>query len=189
MDNRKPLLLIDRDGTLITEQDYLKDPKKVKFLAGSLAGLKRLYHAGYALVVVSNQSGVGRGLMTLSDVKKVTARFCQLVQRAGVRLAGVYWCPHHPNVNCACRKPKLGMVRQAARALKRSYRGSISIGDKWCDVQLGKSTGGQGILVRTGHGRQTLRTKGTHPDPVFIARNFASAARWILQNQNKESKK
>lgn len=187
MTKRKPLLLLDRDGTLITEQDYLKDPQKVRFLNGSLEALRELDRAGYTLVVISNQSGVGRGLMTLQDVKKVTARFLQILEQAGVHLAGVYWCPHHPDTPCPCRKPRLGLVRKAARALKRPYRGSISVGDKWCDVQLGQSTGGQGILVRTGHGRRTLRERGPHPKPDFIARNFAAAARWILQNQTKES--
>src|SRR5262245_16114054 len=106
----KPLLLLDRDGTLITEQDYLKDPRKVRFLRGSLNGLQRLSRAGFKMVVVSNQSGVGRGLMTQRDVQRVTQRFKQLLRVKGIRLDGIYWCPHHPEVKCDCRKPELGLV-------------------------------------------------------------------------------
>jgi D-glycero-D-manno-heptose 1,7-bisphosphate phosphatase len=186
VNRKKPLLLLDRDGTLITEQDYLKDPKKVRFLTGSLAGLQRLSKAGYPMVVISNQSGIGRGLMTERDVQKVMKRFSDELKTHGVRLKGIYWCPHHPNIPCACRKPKLGLVKKAARRLKRSWKGSISVGDKWCDVEMGQSTGGLGILVKTGYGSRTLREKGPHPKPALIARNFNAAARWILKNEQKE---
>ncbi|OGR92446.1 MAG: hypothetical protein A2992_07670 [Elusimicrobia bacterium RIFCSPLOWO2_01_FULL_59_12] len=181
MVKKKPLLLIDRDGTLITEQDYLKDPRKVRFLSGSIAGLRRLSDAGYQMVVVSNQSGIGRGLMTQRDVQRVTRRFLGMLTARGIRMAGVYWCPHHPTAGCACRKPKLGLIRKAARRLKRSWKGCISVGDKWCDVALGRRTGGRGILVMTGYGRRSLRETGRHPAADFTARNFQSAAHWILK--------
>ncbi len=187
MDKAKPLLLLDRDGTLITEQDYLKDPRKVRFLSGAPAALRRLARAGFPLVVTSNQSGVARGLMTRNDVRRVHARFERLLRAEGVRLAGIYFCPHLPSAGCNCRKPRLGMVHQAARDLGRSWRSSISIGDKWGDVALGQRTGGQGVLVLTGYGRHSLRQKKRHKAPDFVARNFATAAQWILKSQ-KESK-
>src|SRR5271167_4653631 len=150
----KPLILLDRDGTLITEQDYLKDPRKVHFLTGSIAGLKRLARAGYPMVVISNQSGIGRGLMTRSDVERVNQQFLKLLRAQGIRLGGIYYCPHHPRTRCACRKPKLALVKKAARDLGRSWTHSISVGDKKCDVALGQRTGGRGLLVLTGIGRQ-----------------------------------
>jgi D-glycero-D-manno-heptose 1,7-bisphosphate phosphatase len=183
----KPLLLLDRDGTLITEQDYLKDPRKVRFLAGSLAGLKQLSRAGFQMVVISNQSGIGRGLMTRRDVERVNQRFLKLLKSQGIQLEGIYYCPHHPQVRCSCRKPKLGLVKKAARDLKRPWRHSISVGDKKSDVALGQRTGGQGALVLTGIGRlERHRERKIHPD--FVAKNFKAAARWILHTTQKESR-
>ena len=183
---KKPLLLLDRDGTLITEQDYLKDPKKVKFLPGAIAGLKQLSQAGFPLVIITNQSGVGRGLMTEQDVRRVHSRFQAILKKHDVQLDGIYWCPHHPSQGCACRKPKLKLVRRAARDLKRSWRNSLSVGDKWIDVELGQRTGGQGILVLTGYGRKTLKQK-SHRAPIHMARDFKTAARWIIAADQKES--
>ena len=187
-DKSKPILLLDRDGTLITEQEYLKDPGKVRLLPGVAPALKRLLRAGFPLVVITNQSGVGRGWISARDVKHVNKRLESLLRQRGVRLDGIYWCPHKPSQGCACRKPKLKLVKQAARALGRTWRGSLSIGDKWSDVELGQNTGGQGVLVLTGYGRQTQSKKAGHRRPVAIARNFAGAARWILKNHTKESK-
>jgi D-glycero-D-manno-heptose 1,7-bisphosphate phosphatase len=184
--NDKPLILLDRDGTLITEQDYLKDPRKVRFLSGSIEGLKRLSNAGFTMIVVSNQSGVGRGLMTLQDVERVNRRFNQILRSRGVRFGGVYYCPHHPRAGCACRKPKLGLVRRAARDLKTSARRCISVGDKWCDVTLGRRTGGRGVLVKTGYGRQALREKGRRRAD-HVAANFKAAAQWILKHVERET--
>jgi D-glycero-D-manno-heptose 1,7-bisphosphate phosphatase len=186
LDKTSPLILLDRDGTLITEQDYLKDPRKVKFLPGAIAGLKQLARAGLPLVVISNQSGVGRGLMTRDEVGQVHRRFVSLLRAQGVRLAGIYWCPHHPKLNCACRKPKLKLVRQAARDLKRSWKHSISVGDKWSDVQLGQRTGGLGVLVLTGYGRGSLMQHAASAAD-HVAPNFKAAAGWILKAAQKES--
>jgi histidinol-phosphate phosphatase family protein len=176
----KPLILLDRDGTLIEEQGYLSDPSSVKLLPGAVSGLRRLKRAGLRVVVVSNQSGIGRGLVTVRQVKDVSGRFQQLLQMKKVILDGVYWCPHRPSVHCSCRKPKLGMVKLAAGKLKVSWKGSISVGDRPSDVQLGQNTGGKGILVLTGYGRQWARNwKGRRPD--HMAKNFGEAAEWILK--------
>jgi D-glycero-D-manno-heptose 1,7-bisphosphate phosphatase len=177
----KPLVLLDRDGTLITEQDYLKDPRKVKLLPGAVPALRRLSRAGFPLVIVSNQSGVGRGLMTREDVRRVHRRLESLLRARGVRLRGIYWCPHTPLDRCACRKPKLKLVRKAGADLGQSWRGSVSIGDKWSDVSLGQRTGGRGVLVLTGYGRLTRRQKAPHPKPDFVARDIRAAAAWIIK--------
>ena len=177
----KPLLLLDRDGTILTEQDYLKDPRKVRFLSGSIAALRKLARAGFKMVVISNQSGIGRGLMTRRDVERVNRRFLERLEAQGIRLDGIYYCPHHPQAGCACRKPKLKLVKQAARDLRQSWRRSISVGDKGIDVQLGQRTGGRGILVMTGNGRREL-ADGRVFKPDFVASNIGSAARWILRH-------
>src|SRR5262245_31655385 len=113
----RPLVVLDRDGTLIRDGEYLKDPRGVNLLPGVPQALKRLKRSGFRVVVASNQSGVGRKQITLAELRRVNRRFMQLLSRQKARLDGVYWCPHAPAAHCSCRKPKLGMVRRAAKEL------------------------------------------------------------------------
>jgi histidinol-phosphate phosphatase family protein len=181
-----PLVLADRDGTLIEEGEYLSDPKGVKLLPGAVPGLKKLKRAGFRVVVVSNQSGVGRGLMTMTQLKRVNRRFLQLLNEKKVLLDGVYWCPHRPSARCACRKPRLGMVKRAARDLRVSWKRSISVGDRPSDVQLGQKTGGKGVLVLTGYGREWSNRRWGRPAD-HIAKDFRHAVEWILKTATTRS--
>jgi histidinol-phosphate phosphatase family protein len=183
---KKPLLLLDRDGTLIEEMDYLSDPKQVHLLPGVVDGLKQLKRAGFLSVVVSNQAGVGRGFITLSQMRRVNRRFLQLLKLKKAPINGLYLCPHSPSDRCACRKPKLGMVRQAAKDLGVSWKRSLSVGDRLTDVELGQKTGGLGILVLTGYGRQWAKKKGpVRPD--HIAFDFSHAVTWIIRRQERKN--
>jgi histidinol-phosphate phosphatase family protein len=175
--SEKPLILLDRDGTLIEERDYLTDPAQVHLLPHVVDGLKTLKRRGFKLVVVSNQSGVGRGLITRTELQRVNERFLQLLKQKKVQVDGLYWCPHSPSARCGCRKPKLGMVRRAAKKLHVSWRGSISVGDRPSDVELGQKTGGRGILVLTGYGKRFI---GHSVKPDFQARHFKAAVAWII---------
>ena len=181
---KSPAVILDRDGTLIVEREYLKDPKGVRLLPGAAAALRRLNKAGYPLVVITNQSGVGRGYISRSDVERVHQRLRNLLRKGGANLSAIRWCPHRPNQHCACRKPKLKLVRQAARTLGRPWKGSISVGDKWIDVQIGQRTGGRGVLVLTGYGRRMLKQKA-HPKPDFVASNIKAAAQWIINSEKR----
>jgi D-glycero-D-manno-heptose 1,7-bisphosphate phosphatase len=180
-----PTLFLDRDGTLIREVGYLNDPRQVKLALGVAQGLRRLKRAGFTLVVTSNQSGVARGLVTPAQLAAVRARFFQLLARQKASVDGYYWCPHLPSAHCACRKPRPGMLRQAARALHVPWRGGISVGDKPSDVQLAQKAGGWGILVLSGYGRKSAKAwVGRKPD--YKARNFKAAADWILARVKKD---
>jgi len=180
----KPIIFADRDGTLIAEKDYPGDPRTVKLIAGTIRGLKTLRRAGYPVVVITNQSGIGRGILTRLQVARVQRRFLSLLRKNGARVSGYYLCPHAPQAKCACRKPKLGLLKRASKELGRSWKKSISIGDKLSDVSMGKRTGGIGILVRTGHGRDSsAQRRKVQPD--FIARNFYHGVQWILRNERK----
>ncbi len=172
---------MDRDGTLIEEGDYLKNPRAVKVLPGVPAALRRLKRGGYTLVVISNQSGIGRGLMTLEEARLVQKRFLKLFKAAGIRFNGYYFCPHAPGRRCACRKPKLGMVRRACRDLGRSWKRHVSVGDRKSDVQVGQRTGGLGILILSGYGRQWSSRLGK-VKPNKILADFPQAADWILKH-------
>ena len=180
----RPIIALDRDGTLIEEGDYLTDPRRVKFLPGAIPGLKRLKKAGFPVIVISNQSGLARGFITPTQMRRVNHRFTHLLKRNKVFLDGYYWCPHAPGDHCSCRKPKLGMLKQAARELKHSWRQAVSIGDRPSDVLVGQRAGGQGVLVLTGYGRRW----GQSPQPVkpdFTAPTFLKAVDWIIKKKGK----
>lgn len=176
----KPAVFLDRDGTLIEELGFLHQPRRVRLLHGVVRGLKQLKKAGFSVVVISNQSGVGRGLLTMAQVRAVNKRVQKLLAQRGIPLEGVYVCPHHPQSGCACRKPKSGLVRRAARQLGLRLKGCYSLGDRASDVALAQQVGGKGILVLTGYGRRVRRRlQGVRPDAV--AKNFQEAVRWILR--------
>jgi D-glycero-D-manno-heptose 1,7-bisphosphate phosphatase len=145
---------IDRDGTLITERFFLADPAGVELLPGAARALRRLKAGGFALVLVTNQSGIARGLYSLEDFLAVQVRLATLLSVEGIALDGVYYCPHHPDFGppCDCRKPAPGLFRQAAAELRLDLRTSAYIGDRLKDVQPAATLGGRGILVRTGYG-------------------------------------
>jgi D-glycero-D-manno-heptose 1,7-bisphosphate phosphatase len=177
-----PIIALDRDGTLIEEADYLTDPRDIRFLPGAIAGLKRLKKAGFQVVVLTNQSGLARGFITMDQLRRVNQRFTHLLKRNKVSLDGYYWCPHAPGDRCSCRKPKLGMLKQAAKHLKRSWHEAISVGDRPSDVGVGQRAGGSGILVLTGYGRRWAKAKES-VKPDYIAPTFLKAVEWILKKR------
>lgn len=133
-------LLLDRDGTLIVDVGYPRDPARVELLPGAVEALLALQQR-YLLVVISNQSGIGRGLITTPEAQAVHDRVIDVFQRAGVRFAGAYYCPHAPDAGCTCRKPSPGLLLQAAAELDLDLPRSIMIGDKASDVLAGRAAG------------------------------------------------
>jgi histidinol-phosphate phosphatase family protein len=168
---------LDRDGTIIADRHYLSDPAEVELLPNAAAGLRRLQALGLGLVVVTNQSGIGRGLFTRQNVGAVHERMNDLLAAARVRLDGIYICPHAPEKNCACRKPKAGLAKRAARELGFEIEKCFVIGDKECDVQLGRKMGAVALLVRTGYGVTEAQKPGLAPD--YIVDDLREAARVI----------
>jgi D-glycero-D-manno-heptose 1,7-bisphosphate phosphatase len=180
-----PTLFLDRDGTLIREQDYLSDPRKVHLLSGVAPGLRRLKRAGFSLVVVSNQSGVARGLITPAQLEAVKKRFLQVLTQHKAAVDGYFVCPHASDAGCSCRKPNSGLLRKASRDLGIPWRGGISIGDRPSDVQLAQRADGHGVLVLTGYGRQFVNAwKG--PKPVYTAKNFKAFIDWVMSHVRKD---
>ena len=144
----------DRDGTIIEDHHYIADPARVALIPGAADALQRLREMGFALVIVTNQSGIGRGLYTLADYRHVAAEVARQLTRAGVVVDGTYFCPDGPggDPGTTCRKPSLVMYRRAAADLGLETAGSYYIGDKRSDVMPARALGGTGILVRTGRG-------------------------------------
>ncbi len=138
---------LDRDGTIIEDVGYPSDPDLVQLLPGALEGLRWLRDRGYALVVVSNQSGIGRGLIAPAQAAAVDRRFRAVLGDAGIELAAVEYCPHAPEDGCVCRKPAPGMLKKAIAELEIDTAASIMIGDKVSDVEAGEAAGVSGILL------------------------------------------
>ena len=157
-------ILLDRDGTLIEERHYLRDPEQVALVPGVAGTMRSLADLGCRFYLVSNQSGIGRGLLTLDDYLAVHARLEELLRAEGITLSGAAFCPHAPSEDCACRKPHTGMwVELAARYGLRAET-SVMVGDKIADIGFGRAAGcAETVLVLTGHGPEPAARLGLDP--------------------------
>lgn len=167
-------VLLDRDGTINIDRHYLADPAGLELLPYSLAGLKHLSRLGLGLAVVSNQSGIGRGYFTEEALDAIHLQLRRLLADGGVTLDGIYFCPHVAADDCGCRKPRPGLVRQAAAAHGFDPAAAFVIGDKACDIDLGRAVGATTLLVGTGVGSQAsaeIRQRADH-----VVANLAEAA-------------
>ena len=140
-------VFLDRDGTVITDVGYASDPDAVELIEGAGKALARIQERGFQLVLISNQSGIGRGWMKVQDLALVHARVEKLLSPYGVRLAGAFYCHHAPNDGCDCRKPAPGLLLDAAKELNICLRDSFMVGDQISDVQAGRSAGCKTILL------------------------------------------
>lgn len=156
----RPWLLLDRDDTIIDDPGYLSDPAGLVFLPGALEGLAAFHKAGWPLVVITNQSGLGRGYFTLADLDAVHTRFRALLAEAGVELSGIYFCPHAPSETCDCRKPEPGLAQLAAQDLSLELSQAVMVGDKQSDLELGRRIGASYVAQIAAKGQPTLSADG-----------------------------
>ena len=182
-------VFLDRDGTLLDELGYLARAEDVRLYPGAAAALRRLRDAGFLLVVVTNQSGIARGLFGAAELARVHARLADELEKGGARLDLVLHCPHHPDhgepplrARCACRKPEPGLFLEAARRLALDLEQSWSIGDSARDVEAARRAGVRGrVLVATGKGRATLAELAPEERAeLHLARDLSDAAELIL---------
>lgn len=147
--NRRPAAFVDRDGTIIRDANYIRDPAHVELLPGAAAAVRRLNEQQVAVIIVTNQSGIARGWLTGEDYEAVQGRLASLLAAEGARVDAVYMCPHHPDVNgpCDCRKPGLALYRQAIAEHELDGATSLFVGDRMRDVTPASAFGGQGILL------------------------------------------
>ncbi|MGB9612601.1 MAG: D-glycero-beta-D-manno-heptose 1,7-bisphosphate 7-phosphatase [Candidatus Margulisiibacteriota bacterium] len=178
-------VFLDRDGTIVEDVGYLNRPDQIKFIPGAIKAIKMLNQAGYKVVVISNQAGVAKGLITedmLQTIDKVLHKF---ILNGGAHLDGVYYCPHHPEEGvypyrqaCECRKPHPGLIKRAHRDLNIDLSSSFMVGDKATDIEAGKNAGTKTILVLSGRGQEEKEKLKSKPD--YITDNLLSAVKWIL---------
>jgi len=183
-------VFLDRDGTLNYDPGYLKVAADLKLLAGVGPALARLKGAGAKLVVVTNQSGVGRGILTLKDLEAIHARLQGLLEQEDAALDAIYFCPHHPDDGCRCRKPNVGMVERAVSELQLDFRRTYLIGDHARDIQLAHRVGAKPILLTPAPvDAQSLdRLKVEQALPDAVAKSMAEAVDWILEDAAKRAK-
>ncbi len=178
MSNRA--VFLDRDGVLMADTNYVGHVERVIILDDAPAALRRLQDAGYRLFVVTNQSGVGRGYFTREAVEEIHTLLDQKFAAAGAKIDRYYVCPHHPEDNCDCRKPKPKSLLDAAAKYGLNLAQCFMIGDRASDIQCGRNAGTRTVLVLTGAGKETHAEGDVKPDSV--ATDISAAANWILQS-------
>jgi histidinol-phosphate phosphatase family protein len=179
------IVFIDRDGTIIVEKDFIKSLDEIQFIPGSVEAIKNLKVLGYKIIVVSNQSGIGRGILTEKMVKEVNDSFIHQLRERGTPIDALYYCPHSPEDDCDCRKPETGMIRRAVTEHKLNLDNAVVIGDKLSDIEMGRRIGAKSILVLTGYGKkeqEKLRNATIKPD--FIANDLLGAVNWLMNLSN-----
>jgi D-glycero-D-manno-heptose 1,7-bisphosphate phosphatase len=174
------LVILDRDGVINRDSvEFIRAPEQWQPLPGSLPAIARLNRAGFRVIVATNQSGLARGLFTTRDLAAIHTRMREAVAASGGTLAGIFVCPHGPEDDCACRKPRPGLLRQIETELGVNLVGTPMIGDSARDLGAARAVGGRPILVRTGNGRETERAL-TGATDVVVYDDLASAAEALI---------
>jgi D-glycero-D-manno-heptose 1,7-bisphosphate phosphatase len=174
------LIILDRDGVINVDSDaYIKNPDEWKPIAGSLKAIAKLTQSGYHVVVATNQSGIGRGLFEMATLNAIHDKMHRAVSQAGGRIDAVFYCPHAQEANCACRKPRPGLLEDIARRFNTELKDVPSIGDSLRDLEAAAAVGAQPILVLTGKGGKT-RAGGGLPSGTRIYNDLATAVQSLV---------
>jgi len=174
------LIILDRDGVINHDSDdYIKSAEEWLPIPGSLEAIARLNHSGYRVVVVSNQSGLARGKLTIDDLNSIHRKMLTHLGQYGGMIDAIFFCPHGPDDGCECRKPKPGLFFDVARRLRVLLDDVITVGDKLSDMQAAKTAGSRPLLVRTGYG-QALVDSGKVPDYVQVYADLAAVVDDLL---------
>ena len=179
----RPGVFLDRDGTLAEEVGYLNHVSRFRMFPFVAGAVRRLNEAGIPVIVVTNQSGVGRGYFPESLVYEVHALMNRQLAEAGARIDAVYFCPHTSADGCVCRKPKTGMLERAAQEHGIDVKRSFVVGDRYGDIELARNAGARSVLVRTGYGEGELawHAGSWAVGPDFVAETLAEATDWVLE--------
>ena len=187
MSGTRRAVFLDRDGTIIEEAGYPDTLERLVFFPFSVDAVRTLNDGGFAVVVVTNQSGIARGIVPEPFVGEAHRFIAGRMRAGGARIDAFYYCPHHPDAidpslrgPCECRKPGPGLLQRAAAELGLDLARSFVVGDRWKDLGAGEAIGARGVLVRTGVGRDQEQQSGARPAGAVIVDDLAAAAAWIL---------
>jgi D-glycero-D-manno-heptose 1,7-bisphosphate phosphatase len=191
MTTGQPAVFFDRDGTLNEEVEFISAPEQMRLIPGAALAVRAVNESGFLALVISNQSGIARGLFTEADLIPIHAKFRKDLGASGARIDRIYYCPHHPTagippyrVDCDCRKPRPGMLHRAQEEMGVDLSRSYVVGDRIVDVLAGRNAGARGILVLTGYGTSSVeecREQGIVPD--YIAPSVGEAVNFILNER------
>lgn len=177
------LIILDRDGVINQDSDdYIKSPDEFIPIAGSLEAITRLNHAGYLVLIATNQSGIARGLFSMDTLNQIHDKLKRLLNPYGGHVDGIFFCPHGPDDHCHCRKPQPGLYEEIARRLNTELDGVPAVGDSLRDLQAAQQVKATPILVRTGKGERTL-AKGEGLDGIPVFDDLASYVEHLLEGQ------
>jgi len=172
------IIILDRDGVInFDSPDYIKSINEWHPIPGSIEAVRLLTQAGFSVYIVTNQAGIGRGIYSLTDLGAIHQKMLKVIESAGGKISAIYFCPHHPDDNCPCRKPGIGLLIQIAEHSDNSLIDQPFVGDSLKDIQAAKEMGCQPILVKTGNGAKTLQQlKG----PIDVYDDLLSYTRSII---------
>ena len=174
------LIVLDRDGVINRDSEqFIKSPDEWRPIPGSLEAIARLHHAGFRVVVATNQSGIGRGLFDMATLNAIHEKMYKALAQAGGRIDALFYCPHTADSECDCRKPKGGMLREIGLRFGVDMTGVPCVGDSVRDLEAAEAVGAQPLLVLTGKGEKTLRA-GNFPKNTVIFPDLAFAASALL---------
>jgi D-glycero-D-manno-heptose 1,7-bisphosphate phosphatase len=184
----RPAVFLDRDGTMIHEVGYLARAQDLRWFPWTADAIRLLNRAGFLVCVTTNQGGIGLGFYGEPFVQELHRTMAATLEAQGAHVDGWFYCPHHPSaivqdlrVDCDCRKPRPGLIRQALDRLDIDVAGSFVVGDKVSDLGLAESAGARGILVRTGYGDEVVRAHGGDLAAAHVAADLMAAAAWVLE--------
>ncbi len=182
------LVVLDRDGVINHESaDFIKSADEWRPIKGSLEAIARLSQAGYDVVVLTNQSGIGRGYFDANTLAQIHVRMIDHVQQHGGKIQSIFFCPHHPDDGCDCRKPKAGLYDELASRLKLSFDNVFSVGDSVRDLLAARAAGAKPVLVKTGNGRKSIKEIANDPelqlDGTLVFDNLSAFANALLNKE------
>jgi len=184
-------VFLDKDGTINEDIGYINHPDQIKLLPRSADAIKLFNEAGYKVIIISNQSGIARGMLSEDMLQSIDKKLQKEVLKGGGYIDGIYYCPHHPEhgvypykLQCECRKPHNGLIKKASKKHDIDLNDSVMIGDKLSDIEAGKKSGTKTVLVLTGSGKKANESKELEKmKPDYIAENLYNAAKWVLEGK------
>ncbi len=189
----KKVVFLDRDGVINYDSpDYIKSPEEFEFLPGSVQAIADLYRNGFSVIVITNQSAIGRNLISERTLSTIHQKMTDTVEKAGGKIADIFYCPHHPDEHCGCRKPRTGMIFAAAKKHQIEISDSGFVGDNPGDMLCARAAGCKyAILVLTGSG-EDARIILDYGEPAlypnFKAKNLLEASKWIISNESSRNR-
>jgi histidinol-phosphate phosphatase family protein len=180
-------VFVDRDDTVNRDVPYCRHPDDFMLLPGVARGIKSLNKVGLKVVLITNQSGIARGYFTDEILASIHKKMANDLAEQGAHIDAIYYCPHHPDDNCDCRKPKPKLIYQAVAELHIDLSQSFVIGDRLMDIELATTVGCKGVIVPSGQGKEELKASTIIPD--YVAPDFESAVQWVLKQHLAEHRR